>query len=137
MGKCSNLNNVMETRSHFKNGASPKSHMSRENISISKMFLKFSKIPMVVIMVIFLVSIANAQTVPNTTRAETEQQRVRQTEQKERQLELQKQQKERQAEQKERLSTRQAEIKSRQVELQKKQKERQAEQKALQELRRA
>jgi len=69
MEQHSNLNSVMGTRDHFKNGVSLKSHMSRVNFRITKTVSKLGKMAMIAIITIFIANIANAQVESNRQRA--------------------------------------------------------------------
>jgi len=61
-----NRSEAMESRDHFKNGASSKSHMSRVNFRFRQMFSNFGKIvAMIAIPAMCLVGTVNAQTEPN------------------------------------------------------------------------
>jgi len=61
MEQHSNLNSVMGTRDHFKNGVSMKSYMSRVNFRITKTVSKLGKMVMIAIIAMFIANIANAQ----------------------------------------------------------------------------
>jgi hypothetical protein len=65
----SNLNSVMGTRDHFKNGVSLKSHISRVNFRISKTVLQLGNMAMIAIIAMFIANIANAQVEANRQRA--------------------------------------------------------------------
>jgi hypothetical protein len=64
-----NLNNVMATRDHFKNGVSLKNRMSRINFRITKTVSKFGKMAMIAIIAMFIANIANAQKKANRQQA--------------------------------------------------------------------
>jgi len=62
-----NRSEAMETRDHFKNGASSKSQMSRINLIFRQMFSNYCKeVAMIVISAMCVVGAVNAQTEPNT-----------------------------------------------------------------------
>jgi hypothetical protein len=69
MDQHSNLNSVMETTAHFKNGVSMKSYMKRENLSITKTVSKLGKMSMIAIITLFIASIANGQAGANKQQA--------------------------------------------------------------------
>ena len=73
MGQHNNFDSAMEARYHFtcasrsasKNGASSKSHKSRENFRrITQMFSTLKKMAMIAIFAMFIAGNTNAQTVP-------------------------------------------------------------------------
>jgi polygalacturonase len=69
MEQHSNLNSLMGTRDHFKNGVSLKSHMSRVTFRITKTVSKMGKMAMIAIMAMFTANIANAQISTNSQQA--------------------------------------------------------------------
>lgn len=69
MEQYSSLNSVIETRNHFKNEVSLKSHTSRVNFRITKTVSKLGKMAMIVIIAIFIAIIANAQVGANKQQA--------------------------------------------------------------------
>ena len=120
MAQYSNFDRVMETRDHFKNGASSKSLTSRTNFRITQTFSKLGKMAIITIIAMFVAGTINAQTEPNT-----------------RQIEQQKQKTIRHAELKAQQKTKRAEFNARQAEQQKQKTLRMAELKVQQKVKRA
>ena len=116
----------METGNHFKNGASPKNHTSREKFRITQMFSKLSKIVAIVILAMIISGVANAQTEREKQQAalqveraklQAEREKLRAEQQKEREK-LQKEREKLRAEQQREREKQQAALQVERVKLQ-------------------